>query len=126
MFIMRVEMLLNGIKPPLAFSGEQGHPATPFMSPDLVLRHIILINLAAMLIHIRNRPEQTRFTASRFTGQADTFPRRNGQVDRLNIRDFMETMRSSGMQSGGPPPLNNQDKQQFANQLDRLLAKAAS
>lgn len=41
---------------------------------------------------------------------------------RLNMRDFMETMRSSGIQSGGPP-LNNQDKQQFANQLDRLLAK---
>lgn len=43
---------------------------------------------------------------------------------RLNMRDFMDTMRSSGMQSGGPPPLGQQDKQQFANQLDRLLAKA--
>jgi uncharacterized protein YaiI (UPF0178 family) len=43
---------------------------------------------------------------------------------RLNMRDFMDTMRSSGVQSGGPPPLNNQDKQQFANQLDKLLAKA--
>jgi len=42
---------------------------------------------------------------------------------RLNMRDFMETMRSSGMQSGGPPPLDNRDKQQFANQLDRLLAR---
>jgi uncharacterized protein YaiI (UPF0178 family) len=42
---------------------------------------------------------------------------------RLNMRDFMDTMRSSGVQSGGQPPLNNQDKQQFANQLDRLLAK---
>jgi uncharacterized protein YaiI (UPF0178 family) len=41
---------------------------------------------------------------------------------RLNMRDFMDTMRSSGMQSGGPPPLNNQDKLQFANQLDRLLS----
>ena len=43
---------------------------------------------------------------------------------RLNMRDFMDTMRSSGIQSGGPPPLNNQDKQQFANQLDQLLARA--
>jgi len=42
---------------------------------------------------------------------------------RLNMRDFMDTMRSSGMQSGGPPPLNNQDKQKFANELDKLLAK---
>ncbi|MEM8563114.1 MAG: YaiI/YqxD family protein [Pseudomonadota bacterium] len=42
---------------------------------------------------------------------------------RLNMRDFMDTMRASGMQSGGPPPLSNQDKQKFANQLDSLLAK---
>ena len=41
---------------------------------------------------------------------------------RLNMRDFMDTMRSSGMQSGGPPPLGPRDKQEFANQLDRLLA----
>ncbi len=42
---------------------------------------------------------------------------------RLNMRDFMETMRSSGIHSGGPSPLNQQDKQNFANQLDRWLAK---
>jgi uncharacterized protein YaiI (UPF0178 family) len=41
---------------------------------------------------------------------------------RLNIRDFMDTMRSSGIQSGGPPPLGPKEKQQFANQLDQLLA----
>ena len=41
---------------------------------------------------------------------------------KLNMRDFMDTMRSSGMQSAGPPPLNNQDKQRFANLLDQLLA----
>ena len=44
--------------------------------------------------------------------------------DRLNMRDFMETMRSSGLEvGGGPPPLNNTDKQNFANQLDRLLSQ---
>lgn len=44
--------------------------------------------------------------------------------DRLNMRDFMETMRSSGLEvGGGPPPLNNTDKQTFANQLDRLLSQ---
>ena len=43
--------------------------------------------------------------------------------DRLNMRDFMETMRASGIQTGGPAPLNNTDKQIFANQLDRLLAQ---
>ncbi|MFD2167678.1 YaiI/YqxD family protein [Thalassotalea euphylliae] len=43
---------------------------------------------------------------------------------RLNVRDFMDTMRSSGIQSGGPPPLNNQDKQQFGNELDKWITKA--
>ena len=42
---------------------------------------------------------------------------------RLNMRDFLDTMRASGMQSGGPPPLRQADRQQFANHLDRLLAK---
>jgi len=42
---------------------------------------------------------------------------------RLNMRDFMDTMRSSGVHGGGPPPLNKQDRQAFANQLDRILAK---
>jgi uncharacterized protein YaiI (UPF0178 family) len=42
---------------------------------------------------------------------------------RLNMRDFMETMRSSGIQTGGPPPLSQSDRQAFANQLDRILAR---
>lgn len=43
---------------------------------------------------------------------------------RLNVRDFMETMRSSGVEmAGGPPPLSQADRQNFANNLDRILAK---
>lgn len=42
---------------------------------------------------------------------------------RLNMRDFMDTMRSSGVQTGGPPPLGQREKQAFANHLDRLLQK---
>lgn len=42
---------------------------------------------------------------------------------RLNMRDFLETMRSSGVQTGGPPPLNAQDKQTFGNALDQWIAK---
>ncbi len=40
---------------------------------------------------------------------------------RLNIRDFMDTLRASGVQSGGPAPLGNRDKMNFANELDKLL-----
>lgn len=43
---------------------------------------------------------------------------------RLNMRDFMDTMRSSGVDTGGPPPLSQSDRQAFANHLDRILAKA--
>ncbi|MDG0978458.1 MAG: YaiI/YqxD family protein [Halieaceae bacterium] len=42
---------------------------------------------------------------------------------RLNLRDFMDTMRSSGVQTGGPPPLSQRDRANFANSLDRFLAK---
>jgi hypothetical protein len=42
---------------------------------------------------------------------------------RLNIRDFMETMRASGIQTGGPAALSQTDRREFANQLDRILAK---
>jgi hypothetical protein len=42
---------------------------------------------------------------------------------RLNMRDFLDTMRASGIQSGGPPPLSLRDRQAFANHLDTLLAR---
>lgn len=42
---------------------------------------------------------------------------------RLNMRDFLETMRSSGVQTSGPPPLSQSDRQQFANHLDRWIAR---
>ena len=42
---------------------------------------------------------------------------------RLNIRDFMDTMRSSGIQTGGPAALSQTERREFANHLDRILAK---
>ena len=42
---------------------------------------------------------------------------------RLNMRDFMETLRSTGVDTGGPAAFGQADRQAFANQLDRLLAK---
>jgi len=43
---------------------------------------------------------------------------------RLNMRDFMDSFRASGIQTGGPPPLNQRDRQAFANHLDRILNRA--
>lgn len=48
---------------------------------------------------------------------------KNNIGQRLNMRDFMETMRSSGEVGGGPPALGPRDKQAFANALDRYLAR---
>lgn len=44
--------------------------------------------------------------------------------ERLNMRDFMDTMRASGIQTGGPSALNQRDRQQFANELDKWLQQA--
>lgn len=40
---------------------------------------------------------------------------------RLNIRDFMETLRASGVHTGGPPPLSHTDRKTFADMLDTIL-----
>ncbi len=42
---------------------------------------------------------------------------------RLNMRDFMDTLRGSGIHTGGPPALSQSDRQAFANHLDTLLTK---
>jgi len=43
--------------------------------------------------------------------------------DRLTMRDFMDTLRASGIDTGGPAALNSRDIQAFANQLDSFLAQ---
>lgn len=42
---------------------------------------------------------------------------------RLSVRDFMDTLRASGIDTGGPPVLNKTDRQNFANQLDKFLTR---
>ena len=43
--------------------------------------------------------------------------------ERLTMRNFMDELRGSGVNTGGPATLNQKDKQAFANQLDRFLAR---
>ena len=40
---------------------------------------------------------------------------------RLNMRDFLDTLRSSGIDTGGQAAMNQGDRQLFANQLDKVL-----
>ncbi|MBA1443731.1 MAG: YaiI/YqxD family protein [Chromatiales bacterium] len=43
---------------------------------------------------------------------------------RLSMRNFMDELRGSGVDTGGPPSFNHGDRQAFANQLDRFLKQA--
>lgn len=43
--------------------------------------------------------------------------------ERLAFRNLMQELRSEGLQTGGPPPMDARARQDFANALDRLLAK---
>lgn len=43
--------------------------------------------------------------------------------ERLATRDFLDQLRSSGVDTGGPSSFSKRDVQKFANQLDRFLAK---
>ncbi|WP_018936675.1 YaiI/YqxD family protein [Thioalkalivibrio sp. ALJ24] len=45
--------------------------------------------------------------------------------ERLSMRDFMDTLRSSGVETGGPAALGPRDRQAFGNALDRWLARNA-
>lgn len=40
---------------------------------------------------------------------------------RLSMRDFMDSLRATGVDTGGPAAFNQADRQSFANRLDRLL-----
>ncbi|MAC32764.1 MAG: hypothetical protein CME40_13935 [Haliea sp.] len=56
--------------------------------------------------------------------RGELFTRENIKA-RLNMRDFLDTLRSSGIQSGGPSALSASEKQAFANRLDRWLSQRA-
>ncbi len=59
-------------------------------------------------------------TVVNFRGEALT---RENVGAKLNMRDFMDTMRASGVQSGGPAALSKADVMRFANALDRWAAR---
>ena len=43
--------------------------------------------------------------------------------ERLSVRDFMEQVRLTGVDTGGPKAFGPKDKQSFANSLDRILTR---
>ena len=47
-------------------------------------------------------------------------------AQRLSMRNFMDELRGSGVNTGGPPGLHARDRQAFANQLDQWIARRTS
>jgi hypothetical protein len=43
--------------------------------------------------------------------------------ERLSVRDFMDGLRSTGVETGGPRPWSARDRQSFASALDRVLTR---
>ena len=50
----------------------------------------------------------------------------NNIQSKLASRNLMDHLRNSGMETGGPKPINRKDVQAFANQLDRAITKHCS
>jgi uncharacterized protein len=44
--------------------------------------------------------------------------------ERLSVRNFMDSLRSTGVETGGHAPYGSREKQAFANALDRVLTRA--
>lgn len=61
--------------------------------------------------------------ASALSPRGELFTAENIRA-RLNMRDFLDTLRSSGIQTGGPEKLKSSDRKTFADALDKWLTQA--
>jgi uncharacterized protein len=103
--------LIQSVQVPQGFDVADNYIVQQVEPNDLVITSDI--PLAAELIEKQ---------AQVVTPRGERFTKENVR-QRLNMRDFMETMRSSMEVGGGPAALGSRDKQAFANALDRYLAK---
>ena len=102
---------IQAIQVPSGFDVADAHIVDKLTAGDLVITADI--PLAAAVVEkgaTAINPRGERYTAENIR-QA------------LDMRNFMESLRSSGVETGGPPAFSQADRQAFANTLDRLLAK---
>lgn len=104
--------LIKAVQVPAGFDVADHHIANHAQPGDLVITADI--PLAADVIKKEARALNPR-------GELYT---ENNIRQRLAMRNFMDELRGSGINTGGPAALNQQDRQAFANQLDRLLAQS--
>lgn len=102
---------IRSVQVPAGFDVADNHIAGQVKPGDLVITADI--PLAAQVIErgaLAINPRGELYTAANIR-------------ESLSMRDFMENLRSSGVQTGGPSTFSHADRQAFANQLDRLLAR---
>lgn len=104
--------LINAIRVPAGFDVADNFIVQKLTAGDLVITADI--PLAAEVVAIN---------AIALNPRGELYTRENIR-QLLSMRDFMDTLRSSGVETGGPKSFNEQDRRTFANQLDSLLAKA--
>lgn len=104
--------LINAIRVPAGFDVADNYIVQKLTAGDLVITADI--PLAAEVVEIKGIALNPR---------GELYTRENIR-QLLSMRDFMDTLRSSGVETGGPKSFNEQDRRTFANQLDSLLAKA--
>lgn len=103
--------LINSVQVPQGFDVADNHIVEKLEAGDLVVTQDI--PLAAEVIDkegVAINPRGELYTPENIR-------------QRLSMRDFMETLRSSGVETGGPSAFSQADRQAFANALDRFLAK---
>jgi uncharacterized protein YaiI (UPF0178 family) len=93
------------------FDVADGHIANAVESGDLVVTADI--PLAAAVVE-KN--------ASALNPRGEFYSRENIR-ELLDMRNFMQTLRSAGVDTGGPSAFSQSNRQAFANQLDRFLAR---
>ncbi len=90
---------------------------------DVADKHIVAVAVAGDLVITADIPLAAAVVdkgASALNPRGELYTRDNVQ-GLLDMRNFMDTLRSSGVETGGPSALSNTDRQGFANQLDRWL-----
>ncbi|MFJ1300042.1 YaiI/YqxD family protein [Pseudomonadota bacterium AL_CKDN230030165-1A_HGKHYDSX7] len=105
--------LIRAVQVPRGFDVADAHITTQAQAGDLVITADIplaadVLAKGAMALNPRGErysPETIR--------------------ERLALRDMMEELRSSGVDTGGPAAFSQSDRKAFANQLDALLARQA-
>jgi uncharacterized protein YaiI (UPF0178 family) len=109
------------------------HPPSPWIRAvqvpkgfDVADNHIVESAVAADLIVTADIPLAAAVIengAHALNPRGEFYSRENIR-QLLDMRNFMDTLRSSGVETGGPAAFSQADRQTFANQLDRFLAKA--